>query len=87
MSSSEPVKAVTIFVDAQTGRVTKMVDDLRDSSIAGTVTASYWPAHNYDTPVTTTSPTTNIRLYNIAGQLVGSTNTNSKRDDYISGFA
>lgn len=87
LASTKPLKQEIIFVSAENGEIIDSFNNMRESSVSGTVSGSYWPQHYYDNTVNINFTTTNVRLYDELGSFLSSTNTNSNGYYSISGLS
>ncbi len=75
--SMSAFKHFIYLIDAQDGTILRELNNVRDYNFYGTITGSYWPVRASDQTVSSAFVTTNVAIFNSAGQEVTATNTNS----------
>lgn len=84
LRSLQPVKNITYYIHAQTGKILQQVNNVRDGNISGTISGGYWLESADDTPATD-GLFSRIKVYNSAGQLVSNALSDSD-GNYSTGF-
>lgn len=85
--SERPHKNYVYFVDAINGKIVKEYSNIMEAELYGYITGNYYPVRVNDPTVNSAYSTTNIKMYNIYGQLVATLNTDANGYYYKSGIA
>lgn len=87
LMSERPHKDYVYFVDATNGKVVKEYSNVMEAELYGYITGNYYPVRVNDPPVNGEYSTTNIKIYNVLGQLVATRNTDANGYYYVGGIA